>query len=143
MRPKRREGRRPARDVAAAEATTKAERETLAKTIRYTGSAFHKLKAADYGLTPPRSPRPSKSACDDRRAIPLREATALFRKGILKGMFSPPPDGGLPKYVWAVDDQSEVYEAKIGGDGTEYHGYRLGDDDQDMRRLVLKEWRRR
>ncbi len=48
--------------------------------------------------------------------------------------------GDIPKYVWSVDPDGEVYEAKIGQGG--YHGYRLEEED-DMRSLVLKEWRQR
>ena len=47
----------------------------------------------------------------------------------------------LPKYIWAVDEDGEVYEAKLDSQG--YHGYRLGEDDRAMRRLVLKEWKSR
>jgi len=57
---------------------------------------------------------------------------------------SPFAPGGVPKYVWAVDAEGEVYEAKTAPNSeTAYHGYRLGDDDADMRQLVRKEWRRR
>jgi hypothetical protein len=48
---------------------------------RYTGSAHHKSKPADYGFRPPVNPRPSKSLCDDRRTITLREASRLFQSG--------------------------------------------------------------
>jgi hypothetical protein len=44
---------------------------------------------------------------------------------------------GVPKYVWTVDGEGEAYEAKIGNGG--YHGYRLEDEDS-MRRLVVREW---
>ena len=37
---------------------------------------------------------------------------------------------------------SEAYEAKLGRDG-KYHGYRLGDDDADMRDWILEEWQKR
>lgn len=33
---------------------------------RYTGSAHHKRRGADYGFSPPASPRPHKSLCDLR-----------------------------------------------------------------------------
>jgi len=55
-------------------------------------------------------------------------------------MFSEFPGGGVPKYVWAVDAEGEVYEAKIGSN--DYHGYRLEETDA-MRRVVLKEWAKR
>lgn len=54
--------------------------------------------------------------------------------------------GGLPKYVWAVDEDREVYEAKLGTNGTRdtYHGYRLRkEDENDMRERVILEWQQR
>ena len=55
--------------------------------------------------------------------------------------------GYSPKYVWAVDEHGEVYEAKTKPEraerGADYHGYRVGDDERDMRRYILDEWGRR
>ena len=113
----------------------------LAK-ARYTGSAHHKTRAADYGFIPPTSPRPDKSVCDELRVIRLAEATRLFRSGIAAGMVSSYLQGGLPKYVWAVDGDGEVYEAKLGGDGASYHGYRLLPKDNNHEYLMA-EWRKR
>jgi len=51
-------------------------------------------------------------------------------------------ENGLPKYIWAVDEQGEAYEAKTGNDG--YHGYRLDEaSEKIMRELVLIEWAKR
>jgi hypothetical protein len=78
------------------------------------------------------------------RTILIAEATALFQRGIDLGMVSSFLDGGTPKYVWSVDKSGEVYEAKAKSDQEErYHGYRLGDDEQAMRRYVLDEWNKR
>ncbi len=109
---------------------------------RYTGSAHHKSKPADYGFHPPVNPRPRKSLCDNKRTITLREACRLFRSGIQKGMISSYLEDGLPKYVWAVDHAGEAYEAKLGEDGSRYHGYRMY-RDQAMRRYIIREWRER
>ena len=49
---------------------------------------------------------------------------------------------GFPKYVWAVDEDGEVYEAKTDGSGF-YHGYRLGTNDRMHRDYILKEWNHR
>jgi hypothetical protein len=38
---------------------------------------------------------------------------------------------------------NEVYEAKTKPPSTVYHGYRLGEDETDMRRFILGEWRKR
>lgn len=112
--------------------------------LQYVGSGNHKLRPGDYGFVPSHNPRPSKSPCDDLRPLLLSEASTLFRRGIALGMVSRFEEGGAPKYVWAVDDSGEVYEAKTKSDReVEYHGYRLSDDDRAMRRHVLDEWRRR
>ena len=51
-------------------------------------------------------------------------------------------EGGLPKVVWAVDDDGEAYEAMLGGDGSSYHGYRL-DQKAPNREYVIAEWQQR
>ena len=59
-------------------------------------------------------------------------------------MVSPFDEGGVPKYVWALDNDGEVYEAKTHpGHETAYHGYRLGEDDNAMRKYIISEWRKR
>lgn len=114
----------------------------LFSVARYVGSAHHKTRPADYGFNPPTAPRPHKSVGDDLRIVKRREASELLRSGIAWGMVSRYSVNGLPKYIWAVDDTGEVYEAKLDGN-QEYHGYRLRADDGAMRRLVMKEWRLR
>ena len=116
----------------------------LAKKARYVGSAHHKSKLADYGLTPPADPRPNKSLCDGKRIVKIREAKELFRRGLSRGMVSRYPENGFPKYVWAVDQDGEVYEAKAGGDGRSYHGYALSAaGERDLCRWVITEWNAR
>lgn len=110
---------------------------------RYTGSAHHKRAPADYGFNPPVNPRPNKSLCDRDRIIELEEATALFREGLRRGMISDGGAGALPKYVWAVDHEGRAYEAKLEHGSRSYHGYELGDDDDAMRQLVVREWQMR
>ena len=51
-------------------------------------------------------------------------------------------DKGLPVFVWAVDENKQVYEAKPGEDGRIYHGYMLSKDDPQAR-YILREWRLR
>ena len=110
-----------------------------------TPSALHKTKPANYGLSPPTSPRPSKSLCDGVRVVPKAEAKKLLASGFAKGIVSSHRQGrlNLPKFVWAVDDAGEVYEAKLGADGKNYHGYRLGYDEKSMRKWVKREWNNR
>ena len=47
------------------------------------------------------------------------------------------------EYAWALDNQGEVYEAKLGDDMRSYHGYRLREDERAMREWVVKEWKDR
>lgn len=115
----------------------------MAERLSYQGAPFHKLHPGDYGFLPPASPRPTKSTCDELRPVRRAEAVSLFRHGIAAGMVSRLGPGGVPKYVWAVDAAGEVYEAKTKPPGTSYHGYRLGDDEPQMRRYIVGEWRRR
>lgn len=109
--------------------------------MRYIGTGHHKKYPADYCFSPPVAPRPSKSVYDDMRIVKRREAARLFRSGIARGMLSSFAIDRFPKYVWAVDEHGEVYEAKLDSQG--YHGYRLGKGERAMRRLVLKEWKAR
>jgi hypothetical protein len=111
--------------------------------LRYEGIPHHKLHPGDYGFVPPVNPRPSKSPCDELRPLLRREAARLFRRGLMVGMVSRLGPDGVPKYVWAVDGDGEVYEAKTKPPHTVYHGYRVGEDEQEMRRYILGEWRKR
>lgn len=108
---------------------------------RYTGVCYHKRqRSPDYGFAP--RPRPNKSLCDDLRPISISEATRLFRSGIRLGMVSEYMEHGLPKVVWAVDDDGEAYQAMLGGDGVSYHGHRLNRKEPN-REYVIAEWRKR
>ncbi len=141
---RKREGNRPDRRIASMDVTTNEVMERLKARLDYVGSGIHKLCPGDYGFVPSHNPRPTKSVCDALRSIPLDEAKALFESGIGLGMVSSFPENGVPKYIWAVDCDNEVYEAKTKPDTDgQYHGYRLGDDDRIMRRYVLDEWQRR
>lgn len=141
---RKREGNRPDRRISDEAITTTTQREALCERLRYVGSANHKLRPGDYGFTPSHNPRPSKSPCDAVRAVLIEEASTLFRQGIMRGMVSRFDASGIPKYVWAVDEANDVYEAKAKPEREmDYHGYRLGDDDRDMRSYVLREWKRR
>ena len=140
----RRQGNNPKRRIVPRDALDPGDLGRLAKEARYVGSAHHKSKPADYRFTPPVSPRPNKSLCDGKRIVKKREAKELFRRGLSRGMMSPYPENGFPKYVWAVDRDGEVYEAKLGDDGRSYHGYALSADrERDLRRLVITEWKAR
>ena len=135
----------PKRRIAGTDHFRQADLAHFAENAVYEGTAHHKRHPADYGFDPPVSPRPWKSVCDDLRTIGRVEAGKLFKEGLRRRMVSTYLIGGLPKYVWAVDAGRPVYEAKLGTDGTRrtYHGYRLRRDEEDLRRWVMAEWRRR
>ena len=82
--------------------------------------------------------------CDRNRSVPIDKAKALFEAGLRRGMISSHLIDGIPKYVWAVDPEGKVYEAKISGNSGKYHGYELyGKKSRYMRRLVKQEWEAR
>ena len=137
-----RQGSDPKRRIAPPDRLEPAARELLATSLTYVGSALHKTKPGNYGFQPPVNPRPWKSVCDGLRVVLLAEAQGLFRHGILCGMFTEFPNGGVPKYVWSVDPDGEAYEAKISSGTHSYKGYRLEEEDA-MRNAVLKEWAKR
>ena len=141
MPSRKRQGNDPKRRIAPPETISDETRSDLAK-ARYVGSAHHKSKLSDYSFIPPVNPRPGKSLCDDRRVVSWKEAVKLFHSGAGLGMISGYLQNGLPKFVWAMDHAGEAYEAKLGDDGSSYHGYRLSPDDR-MREYIIAEWQKR
>lgn len=133
----------PDRRIMPAGGISATDLKALTRRLTYGGSSYHKLRSNDYGLSPPFSPRPHKSPCDDRRAVRKTEAIRLLKEGIRRGMVSALAAGGVPKYVWAVAEDGLIFEAKTAPPNTVYHGYRLLEDDADMRELVQREWKKR
>ena len=145
MSARKRQGNRPDRRIQPEGPLPEDVAAGLIARCRYEGAAFHKLRGGDYGLQPGSSPRPHKSLCDDIRKLAKAEAEALFTQGIKQGLVSAFASGSVPKYVWAVDEDGEVYEAKTKpGQAAiaSYHGYRLGHNDP-FRHYVLKAWKPR
>ena len=139
-----RQGNRPDRRWVTAGMYGEEQLEALVERVSYVGSSIHKLAPGNYGFVPPTNPRPSKSPCDDRRIVLKEEARGLLSAGIRAGMVSAFAGEGVPKYVWAVDGDGEVYEAKTNpGQETAYHGYRLGDDEKQLKKMILQEWKQR
>ncbi|MDD3484084.1 hypothetical protein [Azovibrio restrictus] len=139
---RRRTGDNPTRRVMAPNALTTDELLELSNRVHYAGSGHHKRNPLDYGLERT-NPRPTKSLCDAKRTIRLREAQALLITGIEKCMISAPTEDGLPKYVWSVSDTGEAFEAKTHPNTPgAYHGYPLEDED-DMRARVIEAWSQR
>ena len=86
-------------------------------------------------------PHKATSKCDEKRRIQQSEAEKMLKEGIKASMMSDPAEPeGWPKYIWAVDGDGEVYEAKESRNHPgEYHGYRLNEDFR-RRDDMLKEW---
>lgn len=139
----KRQGNNPKRRIAPINEIAPDVLDRYADQASYTGSPHHKRNTADYGFHPPANPRPNKSLCDGNRRVMLDEARDLFQEGIKRGMVSTYSEDGLPKYVWAVDSDGRVYEAKHERNSQNYHGYELGDDEEAVRKMVLKEWNSR
>ena len=138
----RRPGNNPKRRIAASDFLSEPGWVALAEAAKYTGSGHHKRSPADYGFERT-NPRPTKSLCDLLRVVTLAEAQTMLRKGIICEMFSDFFFGQYPKFVWCVDCNGEVYEAKTAQAAPgEYHGYRLEEDD-DMRAFIKRIWRKR
>ena len=141
MGPKR-QGNNPKRRIVSIDKIDQDAVDRLVNEAQYAGSPHHKRRPADYGFDPPVSPRPHKSLCDGNRSLNTKEARALFRDGINRRMFSDFRGDRLPKYVWAVDSNGHVFEAKLGRNSTDYHGYELEEADA-MRQVVTDEWKAR
>ena len=139
----RRQGNNPKRRIAREAEATPEYLAWLSGQVRYTGSPHHKRIPVDYGFDKPASPRPNKSLCDANRCVVADEAQALFDDAISRGMISNYCLGEFPKYVWAVDDEERVYEAKVERGSNSYHGCELGEDEDAMRQLVIEEWKLR
>ncbi len=135
----------PKRRIESIQCISKDDIAWLRKHVRYTGSAHHKKRPADFGFNPPTSPRPTKSLCDGSGSISKDRAQTLFRKAIDRAMISTYRIEDCPKYIWAVDEDGDnrVYEAKLSKNSKCYHGYELGNDEGAMRTLVIDAWNAR
>lgn len=104
---------------------TNAERSRLYSEAAYEGSPFHKRNPGDFGLTPPASPRPDKTLCDEAKIFRKAVADELFARAIDHGLVSEATTaGGFPKQLWVVDNHGRVFEVMYGGSRTgRYHGY--------------------
>jgi hypothetical protein len=113
----------------------------LAREISYVGSGHHKLSPADYGFERTQ-PRPTKSLCDKVSVIKLEEAKNMLRQGAINGLVSSLRYGKFPKFVWFVDGNDCVYEAKTYENSNgKYHGYPLEPNDA-FRDIVSKAWKK-
>ena len=109
---------------------TEAQR-TLLAGATYEGNPVHKRNPGDFGLTPPASPRPDKTLCDEAGIFKKAEARRLLHRGIEHGLVSETADAdGFPKEIWVVDEGGNVFEAIHGGSTkSAYHGYPIRRSD--------------
>jgi len=113
----------------------------LAATVHYGGNPEHKRNPGNFGLTPPASPRPHKTLCDEAGIFNRRLALELLQSGIRHGLVSEPRENGYPQNVWAVSAEGVPLEAQLenAGNGT-YHGYPMPEEDP-FRDIVIANWR--
>jgi hypothetical protein len=120
------------------------ERAFLSERADYEGVSYHKRSPGDFGLTPPASPRPDKTLCDEagvtRREIARRLLAGAIEGGIVSEAFAAE---GFPKHLWVVDTNGQVFEATYGGSKLGmYHGYPIRRNDPFFDE-VLRAWERR
>lgn len=138
---KRRQTFNPKRQLASArELEHYAPLEKLAELVGYGGNPEHKRNPGDFGLTPPSSPRPAKTLCDDALIFTRGEAESLLREGIRRGFLSAQSQNDWPKNIWAVTDRGVPLEAQIENpvQGM-YHGYPMPTADP-FRSVVIERW---
>lgn len=107
----------------------------------YRGNPAHKSNPGDFGLTPPRDPRPDKSLCDEAEVFTRQEAERLLRSGLRRGLVSVQERNGWPQNVWAVANNGVALEAMLENEATgTYHGYPMTESDP-LNRTVIRRWR--
>lgn len=113
----------------------------LARRVRYGGNPEHKRNPGDFGLTPPATPRPDKTLCDQIEVFSRGEAVRLLREGICKALVSEQRVGEFPQNVWAVTPHGKPVEAQLENrEQGVYHGYPMPASDP-LAAEVLKRWR--
>lgn len=136
-----RQGNNPKRRVEEPRGLTQERIDFLTQAATYVGSGHHKRYPLDYGFERT-NPVPTKSLCDMSGPVYLNEARELFYKGIRARMISSHGEP-FPKYIWSVDTNGIVYEAKSDPSTPGlYHGYPI-ESERPVREYILKEWKRR
>jgi len=104
---------------------TDAQRAFLHEQAQYEGSPLHKKEPNNFGLTPPASPRPDKTLCDEAGIFDKEIAIELFHQAIDVGLVSAKDKAtGFPAQMWVIDQNGRVFELIYGGSRTgRYHGY--------------------
>jgi hypothetical protein len=134
----------PTRRICEPIAWSSVQRAALINAAKYVGSGHHKINPANFGLVRT-NPRPTATVCDYKpvtKTIMLAQAIELLQTGVKKAMLSTAMAAtGMPKYIWSVSDEGIPFEAKTNANTPwQYHGYPL-DENDPMRKEVLKAWR--
>lgn len=120
-----------------------ADLQRMAEKVRYGGNPEHKRNPGDFGLSPPMHPRPDKTLCDGAEILSRREALALLREGIRKGLISRQFRGDYPQNIWAVAAGGVALEAQLeNAEQGVYHGYPMPEADP-LHEEVLARWGKR
>lgn len=112
----------------------------IAIAVQYGGNPEHKRNPADFGLTPPASPRPDKTLCDETGIVRRKDALKLLQEGIRRGLVSEQFRNGYPQNIWAVTSHGVPLEAQLENPANAtYHGYPIPENDS-FREIVLEKW---
>lgn len=115
----------------------------LADGVRYGGNPEHKRNPGDFDLNPPSWPRKGKSLCDSAGIFTRREALALLRSGLRKGMVGERWEGEWPQNIWAVSESGIPLEAQLENrEMGVYHGYPVPESDP-LHDTILRQWEKR
>ena len=116
--------------LAAAGTVDRDELQRMETIAVYRPSPYHKAHLLSGGRRAVPVPRPDKTICDGPSVGSHRNAIELLRAGFQRGMVSRQIRRGWPRNVWAVDEDSVVYEAQLSNVETgEYHGYPMKQGD--------------
>jgi len=85
----------------------------LIESVRYDGNPEHKRNPGDFGLTPPRQPKPDKTLCDNVNIASRSEAERLLKVGVKNKLISVRERSGFPQNIWAVTDGGHPLEAQL------------------------------
>ena len=111
----------------------------IAKQISYGGNPEHKKNPGDFGLTPPRNPRPGKSLCDVVGIFSRRCALNCLQSGLHRGLISEQSNGGWPQNIWSVTEDGHPLEAQLENPATgAYHGYPMPPSDPLAAEVVIQ-----
>lgn len=130
----------PKRRIKSLEKSDLQRLEDLGHVVRYGGNPEHKMNPGDFGLSPPSEPRVGKSLCDDAGVFSRKDALALLKDGLRKGLVSDRLVGKWPKNIWTLTADGKPIEAQLENSETgTYHGYPMPSSDP-LAAEVVRRW---